>query len=138
MGGPPGCARNGPRASPILLLQIEGQGQFQAHAHEASGLRIRMDRNAAMASSRSASRYLLLEPALSGTPGWQSQAQKKPHVRLIRMVRGSQGPQDLQGLGKPVALDERPRGLDPGVGRQVRRAECGRTPGPGHQTGSSR
>ena len=60
-----------------------------------------MDRKAAMASSRSASRCSSGSPRV-WDPRTGGQAQEKPYVGLVRMVR-DQGPQDLQGLGKPVA-----------------------------------
>ena len=70
-----------------------------------------MDRNAAMASSRS-DPFFVPDVRLLGPPAGR-QAQEKPHVRLVRMVRQGQG-QDLQGLGKAVALDQRPRILTRG------------------------
>ena len=89
--GPQAAAHQGPlemlAGQLVVLLQIEGQGQFQAHAHQTPARRIRMDRNAAMASSKQREPFSSSSPDVLDPPAG-GQANEKPHVRLVRMVRG--------------------------------------------------
>ena len=102
----------------VILLEIEGQGQFQAHTHQ-----IRLpdedgpEGRDRQVQERDAS--LVLEPGILGPPAG-GQAQEKPYVRQVRPVLQGQGFQDLQGFGKTVALNQRPRNSHEPVGGQVR------------------
>ena len=92
-----------------------------------------MDRNAAMASSSSASRFSSSTSVVSDHRHG-GQAQEKPHVRLIRMVR-DQGPKDRQSLGEAVALDQHASSPNDAGRRTGGTARA--TLGPGEQTGHS-
>ena len=102
----------------VVLLQIESQGQFQAHATTSPGRRIRMDRKAAMALVQKREPLIVFKPRCLGQPD-RGQADEKPHLRLVRTIFQGQGTQDRQGFGIALAFDQRPRSTHARIGGQV-------------------
>ena len=100
----------------VVVLQIKSQGQFQTDTHQSRPVdQDRPEGPDGLVQEREP--LLILDPGFLGSPAG-GQPEEKQHVRLVRMVR-PQRPQDVQGLGKAVALDQRPREVDARVGGQV-------------------
>ena len=126
-GGRPTRARSKwSRANCVLLLQIEGQGQFQAYAHQfrpgGSGWtgRPRWPRPGARAESPPRLRTF-------GTPGW------RPNPGETARRSGPDGPATRgrrisRASANRFTFDQRPRGIDARVGRQVRSPWLGWSP----------
>ena len=77
----------------VFFLQIEGQGQFQTYAHQSGPAdQDGPERRDGLVQEREP--CFLLDSGRLGPPAG-GQAQEKPHVRQIAVVRG-QGTQDLQ------------------------------------------